>query len=63
MMWSMVSSSGTSVKREDTSYETKTSSSSTVRLLRRSAKSVVVLMLYSFSVRGSKQEASNLAVS
>ena len=29
MMWSMVSSSGTSVKREDTSYETKTSSSST----------------------------------
>ena len=42
------------MKSEETSYETRTSSSSRVLVFRRLAKSVVVLMLYSFSVRGSK---------
>ena len=43
------------MKSEETSYDTRTSSPSRVLLLfRRLAKSVVVLMLYSFSVRGSK---------
>ena len=41
----MVSSRGTSVKSEETSYETRTSSSLRVLLLRRLGKSVVVLVL------------------
>jgi len=39
----MVSSSGTSVKKEDTSYETKTSSSSTLSEIGSSFDAVFVL--------------------
>ena len=40
------------MKSEETLYEIRTSLSPRVLSLRRSAKSIMVLILYSFSVRG-----------
>ena len=42
------------MKSEEKSYEIRTSSSPRVLSLRRSARSIMVLTPYSFSVRGNK---------
>ena len=57
----MVSSRGTSVKSEETSYDTRTSSSSSVRSWRRSGDSRVSLIVHSFSASGARYLANHLA--
>ena len=57
----MVSLRETSVKSEETSYDTRTSSSSSVRSWRWSGNSRVSLIVYSFSASGARYLAIDLA--